>query len=62
MKATLDSGTEISCITLKTAIRLGLLITKNQSMALKIITKIKSHFIGYANNVAITIRDLVVRT
>jgi len=31
-------------------------------MALKIITKIKSHFIGYANNVAITIKDLVVRT
>jgi len=60
VKATLDSGTEISCITLKTAIRLGLLITKNQSMALKIITKIKSRFIGYANNIAVIVGDLIV--
>jgi len=29
-------------------------------MALKIITKIKSHFIGYANNIAIIIGNLIV--
>ena len=60
VKATLDSGAEVSCITLKTAIRLNLSITKSQSMALKIITKTKSYFIGYANNIAITIGNLVV--
>ena len=39
VKATFNSGAKVSYITLKIAIRLGLLITKNQSMALKIITK-----------------------
>ena len=60
VKATFNSGAKVSYITLKIAIRLGLLITKNQSMALKIITKTKSYFIGYANNIAITIGNLVV--
>ena len=62
MKATFNSGIEVSYITLEMAIRLGLLITKNQSIALKTITKIKSYFIGYADNIAITIKDLVIRT
>ena len=62
VRATLDSGAEVSCITLETAIRLGLPITKSQSMALKTITGIKSRFIGYADNIAVTVGDLVVRT
>ena len=31
-------------------------------MALKIIIKIKSRFISYADNIAITVEDLVIRT
>ena len=62
VRATLDSEAEVSCITLETAIRLGLPITKSQSMALKTITGTKSRFIGYADNIAVTVGDLVVRT
>jgi len=62
VKATLDSGAEVSCITLKTAIRLNLSITKSQSIALKTITKTKFCFINYADNIAITIKDLIIRT
>ena len=62
MRAILNSRVKVSCITLETAIRLSLLITKSQSMALKIIIKIKSRFISYADNIAITVEDLVIRT
>ena len=61
VKVTFNNKTEISYITLETAIRLGLLIIKNQSMALKIIIKTKSRFINYTNNIAIIIRNLVIR-
>ena len=60
VRITFDSEAKVSCITLETAIRLGLLITKSQSITLKIITKIKSCFIGYANNIAVTVGDLVI--
>tara|TARA_R110002060_G_scaffold1595_13_gene3101 strand:- start:76 stop:264 length:189 start_codon:yes stop_codon:yes gene_type:complete len=62
VKATLDNEVEVNYITLETTIRLGLPITKSQSMALKTITKTKSHFIGYANNIIVTVGDLVVCT
>jgi len=62
VRVTLNNEAEVSYITLETAIQLSLLITKSQSMALKIITKTKSCFIGYTNNITITIRDLIVRT
>ena len=61
MKVTFNNRVEISCITLEIAIQLGLLITKIQSIALKIITKIKSCFISYADNIAITVGDLIIR-
>ena len=61
VKATLDNETEVNYITLETAIRLSLSITKSQSIALKTIIKIKSRFIGYINNIAITIGNLVIR-
>lgn len=60
MKATLDNEVEVSYITLKIAIQLGLLITKSQSIALKIIIKIKSRFINYADNIAIIVENLIV--
>ena len=62
MRVTLNSRTEVSCITLEMAIRLGLPITKSQSMTLKIIIETKSHFISYADNIAVTIGDLIIRT
>ena len=61
VRATFNSGAEVNYITLETTIRLSLPITKSQSIALKIITRIKSCFIGYADNIAITIGNLVVR-
>ena len=60
VKATLNSEAEVSCIILEMAIRLSLSITKSQSMALKIITKTKSCFIGYADNIAVIVGDLVI--
>ena len=51
VRVTLDNEAKVSCIILETAIRLGLLIIKNQSIALKTITRIKSRFISYANNI-----------
>ena len=60
VRATFDSGVEVSYIILEMAIRLGLSITKSQSMALKIITKTKSCFIGYADNIAVIVGDLVI--
>jgi hypothetical protein len=62
VRATLDSGAEVSCMTLNTAARLGLPITRSHNMALKTITGIKSKFAGYADNVAVSVGDLVVRT
>tara|TARA_R110002033_G_scaffold77013_1_gene128677 strand:+ start:192 stop:494 length:303 start_codon:yes stop_codon:yes gene_type:complete len=61
VRVTLDNEAKVSCIILETAIRLGLLIIKNQSIALKTITRIKSRFISYANNITISIEDLIVR-
>ena len=61
VRITFNNGAEVSCITLETAIRLGLPITKSQSMALKTITKTKSRFISYTNNIAIIIGNLVIR-
>ena len=61
VRATFDSGVEVSYIILEMAIRLGLSITKSQSIALKIITGIKSCFIGYADNIAVTVGDLIIR-
>ena len=62
IKATLNSKAEVSCIILEMAIQLGLPITKSQSIALKIIIRIKSRFIDYVNNIAITVGNLIVRT
>ena len=62
VKVTFDNEAKVSCIILETAIRLSLSITKSQSIALKIITKTKYCFIGYADNIAITVEDLVIRT
>jgi len=60
VRVTLNSGAEVSYIILKTAIRLSLPITKSQNMTLKIITKTKSRFISYADNIAIIIEDLII--
>ncbi len=62
MRVTLNNEVEVSYITLETAIRLSLPITKSQSITLKIITKIKSRFINYADNITITVGNLVIRT
>ena len=62
VKAILNSEAEVNCITLEMAIRLSLLITKSQSMALKTIIKIKSRFISYTDNIAVIVRDLIIHT
>jgi hypothetical protein len=62
VRATLDSGAEVSYMTLNTAARLGLPITRSHNMALKTITRIKSKFTRYANNITVSVGDLVVRT
>jgi hypothetical protein len=62
VRATLDSGAEVSVITMDAATRFEIPITHSQGMALRTITGNKSRFIGFADNVPVTIGNSVVRT
>ena len=60
VRATLDTGAEVSCMTLEAATLLELPITGSQTMALKTITGVKSRFVGFADNVTVAIGNCVV--
>lgn len=47
-------------MTLDTALRLGVLIIKSNNIVFKTIISTKSKFTGYTDNVAVTIRDLMI--
>jgi hypothetical protein len=62
VRATLDTGAEVSVISLDAALRFEIPITHSTGMALRTITGDKSRFVGFADNVAVTIGNTIVRT
>ena len=62
VRATLDTGAEVSVITLDAATRFEIPITHNSGMALRTIIGNRSRFIGFADNVPVTIGNAVIRT
>jgi len=62
VRAILDTGAEVSYISLDAVLRFEILITYNTGIALRTIIRTKSKFVGFIDNVAVTIKNTVVRT
>src|SRR5579859_2712068 len=62
VRATLNTGAEVSVITLDAAKRFKILVTHSLGMALWTIISNKSRFVGFVDNVLVTISNTVVRT
>ena len=62
VRAVLDTGAEVSIITLDAAVRFEIPITYNSGMALRTIIRDKSRFVGFIDNVPVTIGNSIVRT
>src|SRR6266536_3751575 len=62
IRATLDTGAEVSVIILDAAKRFEIPVTYSSGMALWTIVGNKSRFMGFTDNVLITIGNTVVRT
>jgi hypothetical protein len=62
VKAILDTGAEVSYISLDAVLRFEILITYSTGIALRTIIRTKSRFVGFADNVTVTIGNTIVRT
>ncbi len=62
VRATLDTGAEVSVIILDAAKRFEIPVTYSSGMALQTIVRNKSRFVGFTNNVLVIIGNIVVRT
>src|SRR6266536_6058109 len=62
VRATLDTGVEVSVIILDVAKRFEILVTYSLGMALQTIVRNKSRFVGFTDNVLVIIGNTVVRT
>ena len=62
MRVTLDTGAEVSYISFNVVLRFEIPITYSTGIALRTIIRIKSKFVGFINNVTVTIKNTVVRT
>jgi hypothetical protein len=62
IRATLDTRAKVSVISLDAALRFKILITYSSGIALWTITRNKSRFIRFTDNVVVTIRNTIVRT
>jgi hypothetical protein len=62
VRATLNTKAKVSVISLNIALRFEILITYSTGMAFWIITRDKSRFVKFVDNVAITIGNTIVRT
>ena len=62
VRATLNTGAEVSVITLDAAKRFKILVTHSLGIALRTIISNKSRFVGFVDNVLVTISNMVVRT
>ena len=62
IRATLDTGAEVSVISLDATIRFKIPITYSSGMALRTIISSKSRFIRFVDNIPIIIGNSVIRT
>jgi hypothetical protein len=62
VKATLNTRAEVSYISLNVVLRFEIPITYNIKIALRTSIKTKFKFVGFIDNVAVTIRNTIVRT
>ena len=62
VRATLNTGAEVSVITLDAVKRFKIPVTHSSGMGLWTIIGNKSRFVGFADNVLVTIGNTVVRT
>jgi hypothetical protein len=62
VRAMLNTRAKVSVISLNVALRFKIPITYSSGIALWTITRNKSRFIGFIDNVAVTIRNTIVRT
>jgi hypothetical protein len=61
IRAILNIGAEVSVISLDIVVRFEILITYNIGIALRIIIRTKSKFVGFSDNVPITIRNTIIK-
>jgi hypothetical protein len=62
MRVILDIKTEVSYISFNVVLKFEIPITYNIEMAFRIIIRTKSKFIGFINNVTVTIKNTSVKT
>jgi hypothetical protein len=62
VRVILDTGVEVSYISLDAVLRFEILITHSIRIALRTIIKTKFKFVGFIDNVAVTIKNTVIRT
>jgi hypothetical protein len=62
VRAILNTRAEVSVISLDVALRFKIPITYSSGMALWTITRNKSRFIRFVDNIAVIIRNTIVRT
>jgi hypothetical protein len=62
VRAVLDTGAEVSVMSYEAAHKFEIPVTMSTTMTLRTITGSKSKFVGFADNVAVTIGNTVVRT
>jgi hypothetical protein len=62
VRAILNTKAKVSVISLNIALRFKIPITYSTKMALWTITKDKSRFVEFANNIVVTIRNTIIRT
>ena len=62
VRVILDTGVEVSYISLDVVLRFEILITYSTRIALRTIIRTKSKFVGFTDNVAVIIKNTIVRT
>jgi hypothetical protein len=62
VRAILDTGVEVNCISLDAVLRFEIPITYSTGIALRTIIRTKSKFVGFIDNVIVTIKNTIVRT
>jgi hypothetical protein len=62
VRAILDTGAEVSYISLDAVLRFEIPITYSTRIALRTIIRTKFKFVGFIDNVTVTIENTVVRT
>jgi len=62
VRVILDTGVKVSYISLDAVLRFEILITHSIRIALRTIIKTKFKFVGFIDNVAVTIKNTVIRT